>query len=90
MSGVAEYVNIYDREEFHSAIKKRLKADNEALQSQLKEAEEKLKIAVEALENIAKTDTSEKAPDLLWLCNWRNTRKELAREALDVLQNATS
>lgn len=39
-------------------------------------------IAVEALKWIATTDTSRDPPDFLWLCRWRNTRKEAAAKAL--------
>jgi hypothetical protein len=49
------------------------------------ELENKLKVTVEALEWIAKTDTSDNGPDVLWLTNWRNTRKQAAIDALKQL-----
>lgn len=39
-----------------------------------------LEKALEALDFISKTDISENPPDLLWLNNWRNTRKEVANQ----------
>lgn len=43
---------------------------------------EKMKVAIEALEWIAKQDTASHEPDFLWLCNWLNTRKQAATKAL--------
>lgn len=39
-----------------------------------------LEKALDALDFISKTDISENPPDLLWLNNWRNTRKEVANQ----------
>jgi len=48
----------------------------------------KLEIAKEALEWIAKTDTVSHVhgPDVLWLTNWRNTRKAAAQSALNEVE----
>ena len=47
---------------------------------------QKLKADREVLVNLARwidqTDISQTTPDFLWLQNWRNTRKEAARQSL--------
>lgn len=39
--------------------------------------------AIEYLKYVSKTDIAEKAPDTLWLNEWRNTRKEYAQNILN-------
>jgi hypothetical protein len=54
--------------------------------------EAKLAVAIECLQWIAKTDTASHVhgPDVLWLTNWRNTRKQAATDALSKLQSSAS
>lgn len=55
-----------------------LEKENQHLKSQLA-------LCVEALEFLSKIDTAEKAPDFMWLNDWRNNAKILTKECLDKL-----
>jgi hypothetical protein len=54
------------------------------LQDKIQSLEKQLRVAVECLEWIAKTDTASHVygPDIMWLTNWRNTRKQAASNTL--------
>lgn len=49
---------------------------------QLSKIKEQIKDYEQALEHIAETDISSEAPDLMWLSNWRNIKKQMAKEIL--------
>lgn len=57
-----------------------------ALRKERDEARAELAKAVDALERIAQTDTSEHAPTAMWLNSWRNNTKAFAQRILDELK----
>jgi hypothetical protein len=61
----------YFKEHGHSKTIEAFKAGYDA-------RDEEIGKLLSTLKSIAQTDTSEKAPDLMWLCEWRNKTKQLA------------
>jgi hypothetical protein len=54
----------------------------ETIEKQLELSQKREAILKNCLNFISKTDSSDSAPDVLWLSNWRNSRKEMADKAL--------